>query len=339
MMKIKIAILLLIALSANKMFAQNNPALAETDRIRLAEAYRIADQLGDKVWRDWRKVPFAVLLVTPEYEFLIRHPKPSKDFKLIGYDALLKSDVYYRPRVFQTNLLATMPAVGGISTIVVGQAENTDKKTSTPWVITLLHEHFHQLQVAKSDYYSSVAALDLAGDDQTGMWMLNYNFPYTDEKTAQIYAEMAIKLREILAFKTPSKAELNKQVKDYLALRETFKQTLSLKDYKYFSFQIWQEGVARYTEYRIADLAARKYKPSAEFKRLKDFQTFKNADEEIRQTALEQLTSLSLTNWKRVAFYPLGAGEGLLLDKVNPGWRDQYFTERFYLEKYFDNVR
>jgi len=77
----------------------------------------------------------------PEREFLIRHPQPSKDFTLIGYDSLLKSDVYFRKRVFGTNLLATFPAVGGVSTIVIGQAENTDKKTSTPWAVTVLHEH------------------------------------------------------------------------------------------------------------------------------------------------------------------------------------------------------
>jgi len=65
-----------------------------------------------------------------------------------------------------------------ISTIVVGQAENTSAKTSSSWVITVLHEHFHQLQDSQPNFYSDVNALNLARGDQTGMWMLNYAFPY-----------------------------------------------------------------------------------------------------------------------------------------------------------------
>ncbi|MGI8836042.1 MAG: hypothetical protein ACR2H4_05325, partial [Pyrinomonadaceae bacterium] len=75
----------------------------------------------------WSKAPFAVLLVTPEYEFLVRHSKPSADFTSLGYDKLLKADVHYRKRNFPAHFLATFPAINGsmISTIVVGQAENT----------------------------------------------------------------------------------------------------------------------------------------------------------------------------------------------------------------------
>ena len=182
-MKIKLVLALLALFTASGVFAQENkPTIPKIDRIRLAEAFRIGEALGNKVWKDWDKAPFAVLLVVPENEFLIRHPQPSKDFTLIGYDSLLKSDVYFRKRTQQINLLATFPAVGGVSTIVIGQAENTSKKTSTPWVVTMLHEHFHQLQSSQPDYYKEADALNLSGGDQTGMWQLNFAFPYKDAK-------------------------------------------------------------------------------------------------------------------------------------------------------------
>ena len=73
-----------------------------------------------------------MLLVNEEHEFLMRHPKRSSDFVLISYDSLLRNAVYFRKRVFQPDLLVTFPAVGGVSTIVVGQAENTPAKTATP---------------------------------------------------------------------------------------------------------------------------------------------------------------------------------------------------------------
>ncbi len=110
-------------------------------------------------------------------------------------------------------------------------------------------------------------------------------------------------------------------------------------DYRYFSFQLWQEGVARYTEYRIAELATRKYKPSKEFRALKDYQPFDRVADETLKNILQELKTLELENYKRVAFYPLGAGEALLLDRANPKWKERYFTDKFYVNKYFDKRR
>src|SRR5215475_5604391 len=75
---------------------QDKPSLSAIDRTRLIETFRLADRLGDRIWPSWSKAPFAVLLVTPENEFLIRHPKPSPDFTSLGFDPSLKSEVYYR---------------------------------------------------------------------------------------------------------------------------------------------------------------------------------------------------------------------------------------------------
>src|SRR5690349_17228638 len=171
--------------------AQSTPNIPLNDRIRLAEAFKLGEALSDKIWKGWSKAPFAVLLVTPDYEFLVHHPKPSNDFQLIGHDTLLKSDVYFRKRVFQKDFLATFPAVGGVSTIVVGQAENTNAKTSTPWVVTVLHEHFHQLQDSYPNMNVEVESLNLAKGDKDGMWMLNYKFPYESTKIDDLVTVLA----------------------------------------------------------------------------------------------------------------------------------------------------
>jgi len=47
------------------------------------------------------------------------------------------------------------------------------------------------------------------------------------------------------------------------------------------------------------------------------------------------MQELDLTTWERVVFYPFGASEGLLLDKVSPNWRKRYFSEKFELEKFY----
>ena len=247
------------------------PKLCYEDRVRIAEAFNISETHGSFIWSGLDAIPFVVLLVTNDSEFLIRHPNPTDDFELLGYDSLLKSDVYVRDRQFSNNLLATFPAVNGISTIVVGQPENTSR-SSTAWVLTLIHEHFHQLQSSKPDYYSSVEELDLAGDDKTGRWMLDYPFPYEDEEISKQY-----KILTELAKKTlTSDYEDIFNEKSFLFLkeREKIKNMLDEKDYRYFSFQIWQEGIARYTELLTAKLLSESYEPGAEFIDLPDYVDF-----------------------------------------------------------------
>ena len=317
--------------------AQDKPRVAEIDRVRLAGAFRIGETLGNQIWEGWNKAPFAVLLVTPEHEFLIRHPKPSADFTLINYDPLLKSNVYYRKRTQPQNLLATFPIVGGIPTIVIGRAENTEKKTSTPWVVTLLHEHFHQLQYSQPTYYQEVEALALSRGDQSGMWMLNYPFPYDWPEMKEHFSLLGRLLAE--ALQARNRSEFAARLSAYRRQRDELGKTLSPDDYRYFSFQMWQEGIARYTEYRIAQLAAGRYRPGKAFRALKDYKPFAEVAEQIKTGILNELTTGKLEDYKRVIFYALGAGEGLLLDRINPRWRQRYFVEKFYLDKYFDRTR
>jgi hypothetical protein len=330
----KLLLVLLVLLAAPCVPAQDKPNISNVDRIRLAEAFNIGETLGNRVWKDWGTAPFAVLLVTSENEFLIRHPQPSKDFTLIGYDALLKSNVYFRKRTQRPDLLATFPAVGGVSTIVIGQAENTSKKTSTPWVVTMLHEHFHQLQTSRPTYYAEVEALNLSRGDQTGMWMLNFAFPYKVAQVTEQFSTLSKLLAEALRAKKGS--AFSARLKAYTQARQAFRRMLGPDDYRYFSFQVWQEGIARYTEYRMADLAAKKYKPGKEFRALPDYTSFREvADSILNKQILSSLPTLQLEKSERLVFYPFGAAEGLLLDRANPRWQSRYFTEKFYLEKYF----
>jgi hypothetical protein len=314
--------------------AQIKPRLAETDRVRLAEGFRIGASLGNRLWAGWNKAPFAVLLITPEHEFLIRHPNPSADFTPAGYDALLKSNVYFRKRTQPPHLLATFPIVGGIPTIVIGQAENTDKKTSTPWVVTMLHEHFHQLQYSQPSYYADVDKLDLSRGDNSGMWMLNYPFPYDWMEMHEHFSRLGRLLLE--ALQASGNSDFSTKLSAYLKQRRELELTLSPDDYRYLSFQMWQEGIARYTEYRIAKLAADRYRPGKAFRALKDYTPFSQAAEETRSGIFNELRTARLAENKRVIFYALGAGEGLLLDRVNPSWRQRYFVEKFYLNNYLE---
>lgn len=334
----RVAWLLLLALcfalpspaSGQRPLGRPAAALREVDRVRLAESFRLAEEVRDSVWPRWSGVAFAVLLVTPEHEFLVRHPEPSSEFESIGYDTLLASDVFVRLRLFPPNLLATFPAVGGVSTVVIGQPEQTGK-SSTFWVVTMLHEHFHQLQTSHPRYYRNVEALDLSGGDQTGMWMLNHPFPYAATKVQQRFRSFAVALAR--AMEPAEAADFQRHLNDVRTAERALYAGLSAKDARYLAFQLWQEGIARYTEDQVAQIAARGYRPTAAFQSLPDYVPFEAAADSIRQGILRGLTNDDLAGRKRVAFYPVGAALGLLLDRTEPRWKERYLGEIFVPSK------
>ncbi len=328
---IPIALLALVVLTA----AGNAQSLTETDRIRIAEAFGISHAVGDRLWVEWNDVPFAILLVSEEHEFLVGHPRPSEEFVSIGYDSLLGDTVRVRDRIFPTNLLASFPAVGGVPTVVIGRAENTQAKTSSKWVATLQHEHLHQIQMAHPDYGARIAALGLAQGDETGSWVLNYSFPYDSAVVQEAIATLAQALARAVSADTN---DFRDALQEYLALRSSFRHILDEDDYKYFSLQLWQEGVSMYVEYRMADLAATSYQPSPAFRALPDFRTFGNVANGILDNILDMLPKLQSAEMQRVVFYYLGAGEALLLDRVNPDWRRDYFPAMFSLDGFWERV-
>lgn len=302
------------------------------DRIRIREAINVFNESGKNVWKNWTEISFPILLVTNENEYLMNHQNPTEDFVMTGYDSIIESNIYTRSRLFNNNSLATFPAVNGEATIVVGLPENTNR-SSFDWVITILHEHFHQLQYSEDDYYISVNLLDLAGDDKSGMWMLNYPFPYEDETISNQYKILTQSAKE--TFQYIGNPDFENKFNNYAAERQKFKELLNEKDYKYFSFQTWQEGIARYTEIKIAELLNNNYNPTNEFKHLNDYITPDSFYVKIVNKLLKRADSQNLTTDRRNCFYTLGALEGLILDNVNPGWKDLYFKEKFYIENYY----
>ncbi|MEP7146849.1 MAG: hypothetical protein ABI792_07555 [bacterium] len=328
-------IIVCIAVTSNTSHSQENPDdFGYEDKIRIREAYNIFNNYGNQIWKNWDTAPFALLLVTNEFEYLINHTNPSGDFQLVGYDSIIETNIYSRPRQFNKNFQATFPAVNGVSTIVIGTPVNTGR-SGMDWINTVLHEHFHQLQSSRSDYYSAVDSLDLSGGDNTGMWMLNYKFPYDDSLTVERFNAVIKSAKK--TFMSIDKSDFEKNLKNYLTKRKHFKSILNDKDYKYFSFQIWQEGIARYTEIKIAGMLKDSYSPGKEFKESEDYTPPDLFYTNILNRLLLKADSLKLSSDRRNSFYTLGALEGLILDRVNPDWKDLYFAKKFFVEEYYEN--
>ena len=316
---------------------QGSPQMRKEDKIRIKASISLSNHFGEEIWPGITDVPFVVLLVTDSIEFLINHPYPSADFMISEDDSLLKTKIYYRKKQYSKTFLATFPAVNGVNCIVAGTPENTGKN-STDWIITLLHEHFHQYQYTQKDYYKSVAALDLANGDETGMWQLNYPFPYDSLPVIHQYTKYTSALSKTVS--GINTKNFKKLFNEFIAERKKLIQLLKPADYRYLSFQLWQEGIARYTEYKFLQLLD-EYIPFDDIFLLPDFIPFKKFKEQFLMSHLASVTGLKLEKEKRVCFYDIGLAEGILLDKLNPQWRLQYLSKKFFLENYaaeFDSV-
>jgi len=121
----------------------------------------------------------------------------------------------------------------------------------------------------------------------------------------------------------------------YVKARKKFFAQLSPDDHKYLGFQLWQEGIARYTQVKAAEAAA-KYQPAPEYAALKDYEPFDSYAARARAETLSELRRIDLARSKRVVVYSFGAAEGLLLDKLNPGWKDEYFKHMLSMDSFFE---
>ncbi len=72
---------------------------------------------------------------------------------------------------------------------------------------------------------------------------------------------------------------------------------------------------------------------------VRDYKPFAEVAKQVMSGIVNELSTGQLDDHKRVKFYALGAGEGLLLDRANPRWRERYFVDKFYLDKYFDQTK
>jgi hypothetical protein len=304
------------------------PRIGATDRVRLAEAFAVIAAVQEKAWPRWTEAPSSLVLVDRDSEYLLRSRDRPEGFVASEDDPRLGGAVLVRPRTFSPQLLATFPAFSPTPTIVVGTAEATGKH-STGWILAVAHEHFHQLQYADPGYWSESQALGLAGNDRTGMWMLNYPFPYAT--TSPAFASLARELGRLVDGAAPGNREEREAFwRRYGELRGKLKS----EDYRYLSFQLWQEGIARYAELRVAEIAATEHRVSAEFAGLRDYRSLAAAAATLRSETVHELQTDTMAKDGRTVFYAFGAGLGLLLDQEGKAWQDRYLAEKFYLEAY-----
>jgi hypothetical protein len=287
---------LLLALGVRPLVAQAEPA-------PIPGAFRLLDRVGGSVWPGWGNAPTQLLLVTDSAERFYQEPRNG-------------TITWSRKRIFSPRFQATFPAVGGVPTIVIGTPEGTGTPADR-WVLVVLHEHFHQLQYSRPDYYTRLAALGLARGDTTGMWALNFPFPYDSAAVRGAVRRWAVAMQAALRAKG---AALEAAYADARDRKRTLDALLSDDDRRYFDFQLWQEGVPRWIELATAREGHR---------------AGLVADSTLAwQVArlLDDLGRIDLGAQRREVVYALGAAMAELMERRGVKWKERYFERMFRLE-------
>lgn len=276
----------------------------------LAKTRSFAAGQGEALWPGYGTTPFGFLLVTKEAETLLCQPTAPSGFTSLPIEPATGCKRWSRPASgLPSALLAAMPVFGPPSTIVMGTPLETGR-SQAEWTRTILHEHFHQYQSGLPNYYNRALALGLAPPGDTGMWMLKYPFPYADPAVGTAYAEASIALADALDAR--GKPGFLPAFDRYLSARQRFAQSVSAKDWSYIEFQLWQEGVARWTELTLG----------AEF----PDPTVRAAADDLLHVTLAKLRNPDLKAQGRELAYPYGAGEAMLMSSCGPAWRHLYPT-------------
>ena len=274
----------------------------------IAEVRHFASFDGERLWHGYGSAPFGFLLVAGDREQLLCQSPAPDGFAADGRDEASGCTRYVRPRSnLPDALLAAMPVFGPPSTIVMGTPRTTGR-SEADWTRTILHEHFHQWQDSLPPFYDRAAALGLSGGDHSGMWMLNYPFPYNDPKVGGAFDEASHALG--VAVDARGKSGFRKAFSNYVAARAKLATAAGERNWRYAEFELWKEGVARWTEVQLG-------------KRYPDPAVSKSAVE-LERKARSWLDKPDLAAAGREFVYPYGAAEASLLEACWPEWRREY---------------
>lgn len=302
---------LLLASIAAFSAAPTSPASSPDVGAAITQVRSFAASDGDKLWPGYGGAPLGFLLVAGDKEELLCSASVPNGFRPDGTDPASGCARYVRARSgLPDTLLAAMPLFGPPEVIVMGTPQTTGRPVPD-WTRTILHEHFHQWQGSLPQFYARVAALDLTGDDKSGMWMLNFPFPYSEPVVVSAFNDASRALG--VAVDARGKPGFRTAFANYLVARAKLATSVGEKNWHYAELELWKEGVARWTE---IELGKRYPDPSVRASAI-----------QLEQKTRAWLDKPDIAGSRREFVYPYGASEAMLLEACGPGWRSDYPKE------------
>jgi len=290
----------------------------------LTEAYNLWKTKGEEIWTGWTRVDIPFIYRKENSEYWINFPSEFNEGEYLGKIG----EMAVFGHATDGPARAAAMDIQGIQTVVQSSPKITGMSREV-WIITAIHEMFHVYQNSET-YQKKIESLNIAyGDD--AMWMLDYPFPYDDTLLNTI-----AHVQGYLAYNIINSDNFDENMYDCFMLKDviaSYRDHLNGKygsndNYKYATLQQATEGVAKYTEIKMAEIAAVDYKPLST---TLDFVGLWN-ENYINQVNVIRHCGKGTSG--RLTFYYLGLGKCMVLDKIYPQWKDMYF-KTYWLDEIF----
>lgn len=305
--------------------------LSAEDTAVIREMYHLWASTADDIWISAGEIRAPLVYVKERAEYAVGFPVAVRGFTPLPYSADLNLTVQVRPRTFPVHISASFPIEGAVAVVIASPA--LLNKSPEEWVIVAQHEMFHVFQSARGSQ-AKIAALEIGSPEQAGSWQLNFPFAYTDEDVMRLIHLQGNSLW--LAATGQDRAETLYDVGTAIDAVNVYRRLLDQlnpKSYRYSEFQEWNEGVAKYTEYRFAERATQpNYKPELRFRSLHGFKGYAELWKSTYANVPHLVKNAGRAAQNRDAFYHLGLGKSLALDNVSRDWKKKYFTKDLWLD-------
>lgn len=283
-------VVLLTALTASAAEATADPPGELLARI--AAIRQNAQRFGGELWPGWN--PAATPLAVHkrgEMGVLVGHPKPPAGFQSFPTSALAEP-VFVAPNTQGMTLANTSATFGGALTSFVGFNSLMDLKDTEDAVALGMHElfHAHEKKIAPKKF----------GNILVFLWGQYPEFSARNRVMLQLEADALYR-----AVKAADAAEARRYAADFLGLRMERRKEIAADAVGFESGEESNEGLCHYIEYRALDLA---YPQRAD----------------LRDKRLEALRQTGALARDRDRFYVTGMAIALLLDRLRPGWKQEY---------------
>lgn len=298
--------------------AADTQSPSQAERAMIAEAQKIVRTWGDAVWTGFSQTPLPILLVDPEQETLFCGA-PTAGFAAADFDAITQCSTQTRRRELPVDISAAADLDGSQLIIQMGLPAALDG-SEADWIVTFLHEAFHQHQDTLPGYAPALERIRKQLERTGPQWMLDYPFPYGDPEVKKAFSQLTASALRFLESRTDQEADA--AIAEYTRARIRAEQAIAADDWLYYEFQVGHEGVARWTELKLAALAG---------ETRNDIAAIAQDRNEGLAVSLRAIDQQGVAVWKRSVFYVLGAIEAMMLDRVRPQWRRDYASDPFSL--------
>ncbi len=340
--------------------------LSETDKARLEEFYHLHRTLGREVWPGWDALSIPVIVYNEQYVFLVNYPgepptgwmkMPSGEQRGSAWEVVtgdtFNGDEYYRQKLdpartpenftvkvgdtwvatLYTYEYAAIEFYKGFSHELPGFIRSvfpyrTFWKMLIPnaetYVAALAHESFHA--------YQGVVAFDRFTAAEQSINVEDH-YPWDNEDLREIWQEETDLLYQaVMEEDMALKEEL---VREFLNKRTTRRTqfSLSLPEIEFERQREWLEGMAKYAEISIQQIAATEpdYQSVSAVVNDTEFDDYHKTEKYVSRQIAE-VTRMAKQDGE-IRFYYTGMCMGLLLDDLSPGWKGEILATEVFLEQ------